>query len=128
MDNYNKTVNLFRALSEPIHLKILDMISCREMCACEILAGLSISQSTLSHHMSVLQKVSLVSARKEATWMIYSINQNKVTELHKSIDLVMLPRNGCICEQIPEADIMKGYQPVVNHNCLNSKFTKKTED
>jgi ArsR family transcriptional regulator, arsenate/arsenite/antimonite-responsive transcriptional repressor len=80
---------IFKALSEPARLRILEMLSHGEQCACELLEGLSISQPTLSHHMRVLTDCGLVSGRKEGTWMYYSIVRERVDWLHRWIDTLM---------------------------------------
>lgn len=100
MINYSKEAKILKALSDPTRLKIMDMISCREMCACDVLEGLTISQSTLSHHMKVLLNCRLVIGRKDATWMYYSINQKKVDELHKFIKKISQPKDKCICNAV----------------------------
>ncbi|MBF0209038.1 MAG: winged helix-turn-helix transcriptional regulator [Oligoflexia bacterium] len=98
--DYEIAVELFKALCEPMRIKIIDAISCRELCACEILECLSISQSTLSHHMKILTACDIVVARKEATWMYYSINKKTVAKLHQFIDLLTDEKMDCKCHSI----------------------------
>lgn len=100
MKDYITQAKLMSVLGEPMRLAILDMISCSEMCACDILDGLTISQSTLSHHMRVLQKAGIVNAKKDATWVYYSIDPQKVAELHVILDAILLPKRECVCECI----------------------------
>ncbi len=95
--DYGKESTVFKALCEPTRLRILDMLSCGEMCACQLLDGLSISQSTLSHHMKVLMECDLVNGRKDATWMYYTINRQSVQKLHQCIDLLTNEKKDCIC-------------------------------
>lgn len=90
-------LEILKALSEPTRLKIIDMLSCGEMCACNLLEGLSITQSTLSHHMKVLMDCDLVTGRKEATWMHYSLCMESVEQLHRFIDELTHPKENCIC-------------------------------
>lgn len=97
MRNIELLEQYFKTLSVPIRLKIINMLSCGELCACELLEGLSISQSTLSHHMKVLTESGLVLSRKKATWMYYSINKEDVERLHQLIDRVTTPHDDCIC-------------------------------
>lgn len=96
MQEYEIESKIFKALSEPIRLKILKMISCKEMCACNLLEFLSISQSTLSHHMKVLMECGIVTVRKEATWMHYSLNKKTVTELNNFIINLTESTEDCI--------------------------------
>lgn len=44
--SYAEFAPIFKVLSDETRLKIIDMLSCGEICACDILDGLSISQST----------------------------------------------------------------------------------
>ena len=50
----NEYLRVFRALSDENRIKILEKLSEGEQCACCLLEGLGISQSTLSHHMKIL--------------------------------------------------------------------------
>ena len=52
-EKYVENVGLFKALSDTNRLMIVDMLSCGELCACEILEKFSIPQPTLSHHMKI---------------------------------------------------------------------------
>ncbi len=75
MENeYVKQANIFKALSEPNRLMIVNMLSAGELCACKILEELKITQSTLSHHMKILCDCGLVNARRQGKWMHYSLN------------------------------------------------------
>jgi ArsR family transcriptional regulator, arsenate/arsenite/antimonite-responsive transcriptional repressor len=101
-DNYRDTADLFKVLSDPVRLQIIDLISCREMCACEILEYLSITQSTLSHHMKVLKECGLVSSRKDATWMRYSLNNDVVNSLKSRFEKITSDTAECFCYTIKE--------------------------
>ena len=98
MNEYTTESAVFGVLSEPIRLQIIDILSCGEMCACDILKNLSISQSTLSHHMKALIGSELVTAHKRATWMFYSINYENVEKLHRCIDALTSPKEECDCK------------------------------
>lgn len=99
-NNYKDTGKLFKVLSDPVRLQIVDLISCREMCACEILEYLLITQSTLSHHMKVLKECGLVSSRKDATWMYYSLNTDVINKLKNSFDKITSDTTECFCYTI----------------------------
>lgn len=97
MENkFNRNAKVFKALGDPNRLRIIEMLQSGERCACEILADLNISQSTLSHHMKLLCESGLVSYRREGKWMHYSLSKEgcdaaksileeitKVTDSHK---------------------------------------------
>ncbi len=99
MNKYEELSKIFKTLCEPIRLQILDILSCGEMCACKILEDLSISQSTLSHHMKVLINSGLVKSRKAATWMHYSINRENIEKLYVSIEDMTSQKENYICQK-----------------------------
>ena len=99
MNEYINESVVFKVLSEPIRLQIIDILSCGELCACDILINLSISQPTLSHHMKALIDSGLVTAHKHATWMYYSINYENVKKLHRYIDSLANPKENCPCNE-----------------------------
>ena len=72
---YKEYASQFKALSDPNRLKIMNMLSNGELCACRILEALKITQPTLSHHMSCLCESNLVKCRKDGKWMYYSQNK-----------------------------------------------------
>lgn len=72
---YKETAKVFKAFCDENRLQILDLLRSGEKCACEILDGMHISQSTLSHHMKILCDADIVRGRKEGKWVHYSINQ-----------------------------------------------------
>lgn len=87
-----------KALTDKNRLRIIDMLSCGEMCACDLLEGLDISQPTLSHHMKKLVQCNLVNVRNEGSWSYYSLN---LDELNKNVDFlreIFREKENCICE------------------------------
>jgi DNA-binding transcriptional ArsR family regulator len=63
----------FKALSDPIRLRILGLLSSRELCVCEVMVALDLTQPTASHHLRILENVALVKDKKVGKWVFYSI-------------------------------------------------------
>ncbi len=85
MENNEKaTALVFKAFCDENRIKILNILSSGEKCACKLLETLSVTQPTLSHHMKILCDSGIVSARKEGKWMHYSISQEglKVAQVY----------------------------------------------
>lgn len=98
MDKYEVNANRFKALSDPNRLKIMDLLSCGELCACELLKHFDFTQPTLSHHMKILQECELVMSRKQGVWNYYRLN-NKIT--NKSVLFLMeitTDTDDCVCK------------------------------
>ena len=73
--SYEDNIKILKALGEINRLKIVDMLSSGEKCACIILESFNFTQPTLSHHMKVLMDSGIVKCRKEGTWIHYSLDK-----------------------------------------------------
>lgn len=71
--NYEDMSKTLKALADPKRLKIIDLLSCGSLCACDILDHFDFTQPTLSHHMKVLEKAGVVLVTKEGTWHHYQL-------------------------------------------------------
>lgn len=80
----HKKSKFFKALADPTRLKMLGLLSIREMCVCEIMVALGLTQPTASHHLGILENVDLVKSRKDGKWVFYSlINIELIVELRR---------------------------------------------
>ncbi|ABR47198.1 regulatory protein, ArsR [Alkaliphilus metalliredigens QYMF] len=91
-------VEILKALADKNRLLIIEMLSCGELCACDIMDGLALTQPTISHHMKILQHAKLVKRRKEGKWVFYSINQEKVDELQGFLKHLTSFKEDCVCK------------------------------
>lgn len=90
--NFVEEARIFKAFCDENRLQILELLQNGEYSASEILAGLNISQSTLSHHMKILCDSGIVVPRREGKWTYYSISREnreqaillleKITKIH----------------------------------------------
>ena len=95
---YSNYVPIIKAISDETRLKIIDMLSCGTMCACDILDLVDISQSTLSYHMKMLMDSGLVIGAKDGSWMRYSINKEEADKLSSFITYIFTDKEECICK------------------------------
>jgi ArsR family transcriptional regulator, arsenate/arsenite/antimonite-responsive transcriptional repressor len=75
---------LFRVLGEPARLQMLSLIAVQpnqEVCACELVETLGLSQPTISHHLKVMYEAGLLEKERRGTWIYYRIVQNQLTTL-----------------------------------------------
>lgn len=66
-------VNVMKALSDPSRVAIVMMLQQREMCACEFIPRLGLTQPTVSRHLKVLVDAGLILGRKEGVWVHYRL-------------------------------------------------------
>ncbi|MGN6368391.1 MAG: ArsR/SmtB family transcription factor [Phycisphaerae bacterium] len=64
---------LFRAFSDRTRLRILHLLVGGELCVCEIVEVLGLSQPKVSRHLAYLRRAGLVMARREGLWMHYRL-------------------------------------------------------
>lgn len=95
---YDENAKIIKALSDGNRLKIIDILSCGEMCACDILERFEFTQPTLSHHMKVLIDCGLVKSRKEGLWCYYSLNNSNCNKLILFLMNLVTDTDDCICK------------------------------
>jgi ArsR family transcriptional regulator len=98
MKSYAEMAAVFKAMSDPGRLMIIDMLSCGEICACRLLERLRMSQPTLSHHMKILCQAGLVKGRKDGKWMRYSLKSEGFDALLMSVKELSSEKEDCICK------------------------------
>ena len=76
-----RAIALFRALSDPTRLSILQRLRLGERCVCDLTDALDAAQSRLSFHLKVLKDAGLVTDRREGRWMYYTLNGEVLTEV-----------------------------------------------
>lgn len=94
---YEINASTIKALSDPNRVQIIDILSCGEKCACDILEAFNFSQPTLSHHMKVLVDCNLVSYRTEGLWRYYSLNKESCQKLIEFLKVLTSKKDDCIC-------------------------------
>ncbi|BBN60403.1 ArsR/SmtB family transcription factor [Hydrogenovibrio marinus] len=64
----------FKALSEPMRLRILFLLLNREdLCVCDFVAVMQAGQSLISRHLAYLKNAGWVKSHREGTWMHYQL-------------------------------------------------------
>lgn len=66
-----------KAFSDPTRVRILALLRKGELCVCELVDALQVTQSTLSTHLQVIREAGLVQTRKLGKWIYYSIRPEK---------------------------------------------------
>lgn len=102
--NYDENAKIIKALSDGNRLKIMDILSCGEQCACDILERFDFTQPTLSHHMKVLMECGLVNCRKEGLWSHYSLHLANCNKLILFLMNLVTETEDCICKDATKCD------------------------
>ncbi len=94
---YTDTAKILKALSDPKRLRIVDMLSCGELCACQILEEFHVTQPTLSHDMKLLVEAGIVKDRREGKNIYYSLDEEVLGELQNRLSTMFQSKPECIC-------------------------------
>lgn len=96
----SETATICKAMGDENRIRIIQMLTKGELCACRLLEALNITQPTLSHHMKILSGCSLINTRKDGKWSYYSINCQRFKEFKKYIEGIscgLEKETGCCC-------------------------------
>jgi ArsR family transcriptional regulator, arsenate/arsenite/antimonite-responsive transcriptional repressor len=77
-DDAVELADAFKALSDPIRLRLLNLIATGDLTE-----AVDRSQPTVSHHLKVLRDAGLVTASKRGTWAWYSVNARRLDDLRR---------------------------------------------
>lgn len=102
--SYAEFIPILKAIADETRLKIIDMLSCEEMCANDILEEFKISQSTLSYHMKILSDAGIVIGVREGAWMRYNLNKKKAEGLISFIGYITNEKENCICRNLKKGE------------------------
>jgi len=76
----------FHALSEPLRVKVLELLQQQELCVCELRDRLAVAQPKLSFHLKTLKEANLVRSRQEGRWVYYSLNLSQLSTLEQYLN------------------------------------------
>jgi ArsR family transcriptional regulator len=69
-----EAARFFKALSDESRLKMLWLLFHRqELCVCDVMAVLEITQSKASRHLAALRHIGIATDRREGLWSYYSL-------------------------------------------------------
>jgi ArsR family transcriptional regulator len=69
-----EAARFFKALSDESRLKMLWLLFNRqELCVCDVMAVLEITQSKASRHLAALRHIGIATDRREGLWSYYSL-------------------------------------------------------
>ncbi len=69
----DKDLAVFKACSDATRLRILFLLTERELCVCEIMAVLDMPQGKISRHLAVMKQGGLLTTRRDGVWIYYAL-------------------------------------------------------
>jgi len=87
-----------KALADGTRLKIFKLVEQRELCVCQIVPAVGLSQPTVSMHLAKLKRAGLVKERRSGQWSYYSADHEAVGRFQEELRGFLEAR----LEEIPE--------------------------
>ena len=83
-------IPVFKALGDETRLRIVNLLLQGEvpLCVCEMTDALDLPQYHVSLHLIILKNTGLVEARRDGTWIYYSIAENIAECVHDLLAVV----------------------------------------
>lgn len=72
-----KLLDILKSLSDETRLRILNLLYEQELCVCDVMAALQISQAKASRHLIYLKNAGLAKDRKHAQWAYYALTRDE---------------------------------------------------
>lgn len=72
-----KLLDVLKSLSDETRLRILNLLYEQELCVCDVMETLQISQAKASRHLIYLKNSGLVKDRKNAQWVNYTLTRDE---------------------------------------------------
>lgn len=112
------------ALSDPIRLRILDIIAAGRdedccspirpdtpdgICACDLQPELEIAPTRLAYHIKALREAGLIREQKSGRWVYFSLNREAMAAFVRLVDsrfLQVLPNQAC-CSPLIKLDSLE---------------------
>jgi DNA-binding transcriptional ArsR family regulator len=74
-EDIREEVTVFKALSDPLRVRILKALGIADLCVCVLVELLDCEYSKLSYHLGVLKKAGLVACTQDGTFLIYHLTE-----------------------------------------------------
>lgn len=81
---------ILKALADETRLMVLTMLQDGEMCVCEIMDVLPLSQPAVSHHLKILRQAGLVTDRRQGKWIYYRIDPEALAAVGELLDSAVI--------------------------------------
>ena len=94
-EEYLRLATLFKMFGDGTRVQILHALEQSELCVCDLAALLGMTKSAISHQLKALRLADLVTFRREAQIVYYSLADDHVKEIvHKGLEHLWEGRNG----------------------------------
>ncbi len=73
----------FKVFGDATRLRIIHCLSTKELCVHDLSSLINVSQSAVSHQLSLLKRENLIKSRRDGKYIYYSLNDDHVKEIYE---------------------------------------------
>jgi ArsR family transcriptional regulator len=99
---YQAKAELFRTLGHPVRIRVLELLQAGPTPVRDLLAGIEVEASNLSHQLAVLRRAGMVTCTREGALVMYALSSTDVADLlavgRRLLADVLTDRNGLLAE------------------------------
>ena len=81
-------VRTFKALGDETRIRLLKLLEQRELCVCELMQVLNMTQSRISRNLGILKNAGLVKDRRDGLWVHYSFNEEAKPQIQRLLQIL----------------------------------------
>ncbi len=99
---YQAKAELFRTLGHPVRIRVLELLQNGPKPVRDLLAGIEVEASNLSHQLAILRRAGLVACTREGSLVMYALSSTDVADLlavgRRLLADVLTDRDGLLAE------------------------------
>ena len=94
----------FKALGDETRVRLLKLLQQRELCVCELIQALNMTQSRVSRNLGILKNAGLVKDRRDGLWVHYSLNDDAKPYIKELLEML---KDSCNDDKIIAKDLIE---------------------
>lgn len=115
---------LFKAVSDPTRLRLLNLLRLGSICVCELHAVLRIPQPTASRHLAALRHAGLVEDCRSGSRIIYSLAPPQTPQIEALFELM---DKCCPQDELMKEDLVRLKEAVRDGSCRLDPYPPERE-
>lgn len=86
---YEARAKVIKALAHPSRLLIVDELSKKSRCVCELTEMVGADTSTVSKHLTILKEAGIIRDRRQGTWIFYELRCPCILRFYECVEEVI---------------------------------------